>query len=1179
MKPGRANVGHVVLGLALMGLALWVVPSTAQPGSQGSSSDIRIVELQGEVELMPAGAATWVLTQTNQVLHPADRLRTGLNSRAALLWSDQSVVPLGQLTEIEILPPDNPDSLSGLHVVKGVVSFFHRDKPGRIRVLFQGANANVEGTEFVLEVADANGGGHSTLSLIDGKVRLSNAQGTLLLTNQEQAVVEPGQAPLRTAGFNTDNLLQWCFYYPAVLDLRDLSLTADEEQALKDSLEAYRAGDLLSALARYPVSRQPASDDERLYHAALLLSVGQVEQTEAELAGLPEGKQVDRVQRLKNSLDTLIAAVKRRPKPSSLDPQLATELMAASYYEQSRALGEESLGAALDLARRAAALSPQFGFAWGRVAELEFSFGRTDEALTALETSLQQSPRNAQGLALKGFVLAAQNKTVEATTWFDRSIAVDAALANAWLGRGLCRIRRGDAADGRADLLVAAALEPQRAELRSYLGKAYADAFDDARAARELQLALRLDPNDPTGWLYSALLKQQQNRINEAAADLEASQARNDNRRLFRSRLLLDEDLAVQSANLASIYRDDGMTDVSVREAARSVTEDYANASAHLFLSDSYYNLLDPTQFNLRYDTVWFNELLLANVLSPVGGGRLSQTVSQQDYSKLFATDGLGLASSSDVRTDGMFHQQASQYGTFDNTSYALDLDYHHNDGVRVNNALDSINWNTTIKQQVTPHDTAMLLVQYEDYHSGDNFQYYYQTNARPFYQFNEQQQPNIVGTWRHEWSPGMNTILLAGRLVDDQQFSDQAGDERGGFYQFQETPGGIIVNQVPLNVTYDEQFEIYTAELNQICQWDRVTLSAGARYQSGTFQTQDQLSSPTGAPIFPLPPLPVTGSVSSSFERETAYSYLTVEPLENLWLTGGVVADREEFPNNFRQPPISGGEATKSQLGPKAALVWSPLPAVTVRGIYALSLGGLSVDESYRLEPTELAGFPQAFRSLISESVVGSQSAPTFEILGTALDLKLGTRTYAGLQVKRLRSDVNQGVGVFLTPFGGLTSTVSSTEEQLHYTEYNFGASLNQLVGNEVVLGAAYRFTQSDLGYVFPDVPSLGQTQKAILQEADSYALFNHRSGFFARAEVHWYGQANAPLAASAPEPQVSFFQENLFAGWNFAHRRAQLQLGILNLSGGDYHLDPLTVYQELPRKRVFEAKLNFIF
>ena len=682
--------------------------------------------------------------------------------------------------------------------------------------------------------------------------------------------------------------------------------------------------------------------------------------------------------------------------------------------------------------------------------------------------------------------------------------------------------------------------------------------------------------------LYLALLDSQENQIGRAVQDLDKAVDLNTNREVYRSRLLLDQDRAVASANLASVYRDAGMTDVSVREAARAVTEDYANDSAHLFLSDSYYNLLDPTQFNLRYDTAWFNELLLANILAPVGAGRLSQQVSQQDYSKLFEADGLGLASSSDARTDGMFHQTASQFGTYGNTAYGLDLDYHHNNGVRTNNSLDNLDMDATIKQQVGPQDTAMLLVQYENYHSGDNFQYYYQTNARPFYKFDERQQPDLVGTWHHEWAPGIHTLLLLGRLVDDQQFSDQAADERGGLYRFQETPGGIIVNQVPLNVNYQENFEIYSAELNQILQWERVTLSAGARYQSGMFQTQNRLTNPTGAPIFLLPTLPVIASTSSLFQRETAYSYLTVKPLENLWLTGGAASDHETYPNDFRQPPIAAGEATRSQLGPKAALVWSPLSELTLRGIYTRSLGGVSLDESYRLEPTQLAGFPQAFRSLISESVVGSQSAPTFDTLGSALDLKLGTRTYAGIQIERLRSEVNQGIGDFLTPYGafsGSSTTVSSTEEQLHYTEHTLSLSLNQLVGDEVVLGAAYKITQSDLGYVFPSVSGLDQTQKAILQEADSYALLNLPSGVFARAEVHWYGQSDSPLASSAPEPRVSFFQENLFAGYRFAHRRAEIQLGILNLSGGDYHLDPLTVYQELPRKRVLEASFNFIF
>ncbi len=115
---------------------------------------------------------------------------------------------------------------------------------------------------------------------------------------------------------------------------------------------------------------------------------------------------------------------------------------------------------------------------------------------------------------------------------------------------------------------------------------------------------------------------------------------------------------------------------------------------------------------------------------------------------------------------------------------------------------------------------------------------------------------------------------------------------------------------------------------------------------------------------------------MDENFDRMTGYGYLTVEPLEKLWLTAGLAYDEVKYPDNFRAPPISAGQDQHAQFGPKAALVWSPIPQATARAFYARSLGGVSLDESYRLEPTQLGGFPQAFRSLISESAVGSVAA-----------------------------------------------------------------------------------------------------------------------------------------------------------------------------------------------------------
>lgn len=1142
--------------------------------------EIRIVQLQGTVELMPAGAKTWVLTQTNQVLHPADRLRTAASSRVTLLWHDKSVVPFGALTEIEILAADKGDSLPGLHIIRGVVSFFHREKPGRTRVLTSGATASIEGTEFVVEVTGADGQGRSTFSVVDGKVQLSNELGTLLLTNNQQGTVEPSKAPVRTAGFIANNLLQWCFYYPAVLDLRDLTLPPVDEQSLKLSLDAYRAGDLLNALANCPASAPADSDARRFYRAALLLSVGQVPETETELAAMAKAPPTDRMQKLANSLRTLIAAVKRQPRPATPEPTLATELLAASYYEQSSATGEPSLQAALDLARRAAIASPQFSFAWSRIAELEFGFGRSQKAAAALDISLGLSPRNAQSAALKGFALAAQNKTGEALEWFNRALAADSALGNAWLGRGLCRIRRGDGVGGRADLLVAAAMEPQRSLLRSYLGKALADAGDEARANHEIQLAIQLDPNDPTAWLYSALLKQQQNRINGAIEDLDNSQARNDNRSLFRSRLLLDEDKAVRSANLASIYRDAGMTDVSVREASKAVNYDYANYSAHLFLSESYDALRDPTRFNLRYETVWFNELLLANLLSPVGGGRLSQAVSQQEYSSLLTADGFGIANSTTVRSDKMFSEQASQFGTFGRMSYSLDLDYRHNNGIRPNNELDSIEWYTTVKQQITANDTAMALIKYEDYHSGDNFQYSKQSQARPHFQFDEHQEPIVVGAWHHQWSPSSHTLLLGGRLINEQRFSDLATPQ---LLLIQDAGGNIIGHDIqPFDASYQSKLEIYTVELNQIQQWNHVTLSVGGRYQSGTIDTQMTFKNPPGLVPFLFPNAQDTTSQKGDFGRATGYGYLTVQPLDRVWVTGGFACDDISFPRNFRNPPLTAGQDHRSQIDPKAALVWEALPQLTVRGIYAQSLGGVSLDESYRLEPTQLAGFPQTFRTLIPESVAGSVAAPEYEIFGGALDFKFPTGTFVGLQVQQLNSRVRRTIGNFSLMNSQAPFVPDSTLEQLDYRELSVMVSINQLLSDDFAAGASYKVDDVTLNDSLPGVPvaalpTARQQTHAILQEASAYLVFNHPSGFFARVDATWYHQHNSGYSPALPGDD--FVQENIYAGYRFLNRRCEVQFGILNLGGQNYRLNPLNVYAELPRERTFMGRFKFIF
>jgi hypothetical protein len=71
-----ANYCRVLACLAAWGLAACSFVANAQDSSGNpETGEIRMMAIQGSVKLMPAGAKTWVLTQTNQLLYPGDRLR------------------------------------------------------------------------------------------------------------------------------------------------------------------------------------------------------------------------------------------------------------------------------------------------------------------------------------------------------------------------------------------------------------------------------------------------------------------------------------------------------------------------------------------------------------------------------------------------------------------------------------------------------------------------------------------------------------------------------------------------------------------------------------------------------------------------------------------------------------------------------------------------------------------------------------------------------------------------------------------------------------------------------------------------------------------------------------------------------------------------------------------------
>lgn len=1221
-------------GVACQLAAVRLAAAPAAAPASLPAGQVRILSVEGHpVEVSRDGGRTWDVARTEVpycMLKPGHQLRTGAGSRAVVQLSDYTVLRLGPLSYLEI-PPEG--RRRGFNLFRGILYFFHRDRPGEFDVQTPTVSAVVRGTEFNLRVEPD---GTTTVSLFDGEVDLSNPAGQLRIQSGEGAVVRPGQRPTLVSVLEGANIIQWLLYYPGVLDPDDLGLAPEEERAFEKSLAAYRNGDLLPARADFltvwtnaPPDRRIGSDRILVYHAALELAVGNITNAATLTKSLrgdpPAGKRGVSPGRLAAALEGVVAAVKQ---PAATKERIRSGADAKRAVRERHAAAAESvsgafsatelmqrslaaqaafdLAGALEAARQAAAASPQFGFAQARVAELEFGAGRIAQARQAVEHSLRLAPRNAQAVSLRGYVLSAENRIAAALESFDQAIALDGGLPTAWAGRGLCQIRQGRNREGFEDLQVAATLEPHVSIWRSYLGKAYSNAGDHQRARRELRIARQKDPNDPTPYLYSALLNQQENRINDAVRDLEKSLELNELRGLYRDPRLLDQDRAVRSANLATIYQDAGMADVSVTEALRTLNADYANYPGHLFLANSYNALRGSGRVDVRYETPAIAEYLVANLQAPPSGGALSPNVTQQEYSKFFERDRAGFNASSEYLSRGAWTVTAAQYGNWAGSAYALDLFYRTDPGQRVNNDLEQIAPSVTFKQALSPKDTLFFQGQYAHTESGDLAPDYYNVGDSNL-RVQEWIEPIALVGYHRAWTPFSHTLALGGYFRDRLEVTNP---DQPLLYLFMNTNASRVL-AAPLSLfdstaasflspmDYESAFEAGSIELQQVLKFSDNSLIAGARFQAGVFDTESDLG-PTSAALLATNatvgprlawtnPNPIPQDFDNSFDRLSVYGYYNWRLFDPLLLTAGLSYDRLNYPQDFRYVPISDRQQVRDQVSPKAGVIWTPHPDTAVRAGYAQSLGGVSFDQSFRLEPSQVGGFNQSYRSLVPESVAGSVAGARFENAGVALDQRFKTGTYLTLQGEWLHSRAEQALGSVeivppvdpFAPGAVFQQLPGTTPQELEYYERNLIAVVNQLIGRDFSVGVRYRLSEATLDSHLKSLPFAGAQiegeRQSILHQVDLFALFNHPSGFFSGFDALWTKQSN--MGYTPDRPGDNFWQFNAFVGYRFYRRHAEVRLAVLNLTDQDYHLNELNLTPDLPRDRTLavSCRVNF--
>ncbi len=314
-------------------------------------------------------------------------------------------------------------------------------------------------------------------------------------------------------------------------------------------------------------------------------------------------------------------------------------------------------------------------------------------------------------------------------------------------------------------------------------------------------------------------------------------------------------------------------------------------------------------------------------------------------------------------------------------------------------------------------------------------------------------------------------------------------------------------------------------------------------------------------------------------------YAYGTWQLTRHLRVIGGAEYSHIRFPKNLDLPPITTGESERKLFSPKAGLLFEPWKRGLFRAAWTRSLGGLFFDNSVRLEPTEVGGFNQAYRSLLPESVTGLVPGSEFETISLGFDQSLKSGAFFGIEAEQLSSEGERNAGAFQS-FAPLLqpSDISSTREQLNFRERNLSLYVAQLLGNFFSASARYRLSEAKLTAEFPDIPrtavglnQLGQHNRAVLNQLAFALNFNLPSGFFAQWESAWYHQENFGYTPALPGDDL--WQHSLFLGYRFARRHAELRLGLLNLFDTDYRLNPLNLTAELPRGRELTASLRLNF
>ncbi len=1078
---GLRSIINPILGVLLACLIL-SAPHNLVASDHCSEPVGTLVSIQGGGEYLRHGNSAWQPAQLNDRFCIGDVLRVGSGARAAVTLTNETILRIDQNSTLKFGEPR--ERISVLDLIKGVLHIFSH-RPRSLEVSTPYVNGTVEGTEFLVSADDKQ----TDIIVFEGLVRAANAQGSLDIASGQSITASKGAAPQYSVVVNPRDAVQWTLYYPKILVPAAAGTATEAERLAGQASAALQTGQVTEAQA---LLGKALSIDTQNSNVLALLAI------------------IDVVQNRKES------ALERAQQAVQLAPESASAGLALSYAQQAMF----DVGGALNTLMKSVEKNPNDVEVLARLAELQLAVGQFDQALTTIDRTAAVTSDNARIQSVNGFVHLTRVEIDEAQAAFNRAVELDQAMPLARLGLGLSLIRKGEVAQGRAAIEIGAALDTSNSLIRSYLGKAFFEEKRDTLAGRQYQIAKELDPADPTPWFYDAIRKQTDNRPVEALHDLQQSIALNDNRAVYRSRFLLDDDLAARSASLGRIYQDLGFQQLALAEGWKSVAAQPGNFSAHRFLSDSYRVL--P-----RHEVARVSELLQSQLLQPLNINPVQPQLGRSDLAVLegagpgqaslneynslflrnrFALQASGVAGSNETLGDELVHS-----AVYDKLSYSIGQYYYTTDGIRENNDQRNEIYNGFVQGMVSPTTSWMFELRYDENETGDLTLYIDPavSDYSPTLRQSFEEKIARVG-FRHNFRP--NSTLL----------------------------GTVALDSGSADITGWEGVEIFTdskaiiGELQHLLNSDKFSVQSGAGYFY--LDGDDKV-------VF-TEPFPFEAEEKFESKHGNIYSYAQIELPYEFTATVGLSGDL-----------VESTDLDREEINPKLGLFWQPAESTLVRGAVFKTVSR-SLVNSQTIEPTNVAGFNQFFDDSTASLVWN---------YGIGIDQKFSSKLFAGAQFLQRELDF---------PFIQLdetTGTTSSAED-----------SWREQIGSAYLYWAPVQWMSLGLEYFYEDFEHdeievgaifgiSGVTNHRFVPQVS----FFHPCGFSARVWANHVDQKR-DFKDYIPEEAVEsdqFWQVDAALSYRLPRRYGIISLVAKNLFNEEFnYIDTDSANPKfLPEQRVF--------